>query len=71
MLGVARLHLQGRVFHIGPLAHGAIVVLGLAVAEELQDHHTVRRTDAALSIGEDVLVRSNALLRKDPPNLFR
>ena len=44
-------------FLICPLAHGAVVVAGPVVAEEPQREYSVRRTDAPLSIGYDVLVR--------------
>ena len=47
---------------VGPLAHGGVVVLGLVVADQLQDEHAVRRTDAALSIGVDVLVGRYAVV---------
>ena len=47
---------------VGPLAHGGVVVLGLVVAHQLQDEHSVRRTDAALSIGVDVLVGRDAVV---------
>ena len=51
-----QLEFQRCVFAIGPLPHGGVVVLGLVVANQLQDEHTVRRTDAALSIRIDLLV---------------
>ena len=61
------LDLQRRVFHVGPFAHGAVVVLGLVVPHQLHDEHTVRRTDTTLSIRVDILVRRDAILRQDAP----
>ena len=50
------LKFQRGVVAIGPLPHGGVVVLGLVVANHLQDEHAVRRTDTALSIRIDLLV---------------
>lgn len=62
-----RLDLQRSVLHVGPFAHGAIVVLSVVVSHQLHDEHTVRRSDATLSIRVNVLVRRDAILRQDAP----
>ena len=49
-------HDQRGVVPVRPLAHRGVVVAGLVVAQQPQREHSVRRTDAALSIGQHVLV---------------
>ena len=59
------LHLQRCVIPVGPLPHRGVVVLGcLVVAHQLQDEHAVRRTDAALSIGVNILVGGDPVVRQ-------
>ena len=43
-----------------PFAHRAVVVAGFVVAEQFEDEYSVRRTDAALSIGYDFFFRRRA-----------
>ena len=61
---------QGSVFLVGPLAHGGVIVLGVFVAEKPKDEYAVRRTDAALSIREYLLVRGDAVLVQYLPDLL-
>ena len=52
------LHSERCILAVSPLSHRAIIVARALIAEQLQDKHSVRRTDAALSICYDFLVRS-------------
>ena len=63
------LHPQGRVFAVGPLSHGAVVVAYAVAAQRGQDERSVRRTDASLSIGDALLVRRYAALLQHSPQL--
>ena len=65
------LHLQGSVLLVGPLTHGTVVVLGILESHQLQDEVSVRRTDAALSIGVHSFVRGYAHFAQDGENLLR
>ncbi len=55
---------------VGPLTHGGVIVLGLFVAQKPKDEHAVRRTDAALSIREYLLVGGDAVLVQDLPDFL-
>ena len=55
---------QGSVLPVGPLSHGAVVIFCIGVAEQSEDEHAVRRTDAALSIGIHFLVGGYAIIRQ-------
>ncbi len=48
---------QWSVVPIRPLTHRSVVVSGPLVAQQIEDEHTVRRTDAALSISDDLFFR--------------
>ena len=63
--------LERSIRSIGPLAHRAVVVASPVVAEEPQRKHSVRRTDAALSIRNDVLVKRDSYGLKHGPELGR
>ena len=52
------LHSERRIFAVSPLSHRAIIVARALIAEQLQDKHSVRRTDTTLSISYDFFVRS-------------
>src|SRR3972149_8146901 len=52
--------LDGRVVAVAPLAPGAVVEPHIVIAQELQREQAVRRTDACLSVGDDLLVRRDA-----------
>lgn len=45
---------------VSPLPPGGVINAHIAVAQQLQRPESVRRTDTALSISEDVLVRGDA-----------
>jgi hypothetical protein len=45
---------------VSPLPPGSVIDAHIAVAQQFQSPESVRRTDAALSISEDILVRSDA-----------
>ena len=63
------LHDERRILTVSPLAHRAIIVSRAVVAEQLQDEHSVRRTDAALSIGDDFFFRRRADFFEHSPQL--
>ena len=50
---------QWSVVPIRPLTHGAVVISGPPIAQQIEDEHTVRRTDAALSISDDLFFRGH------------
>ena len=52
------LHSERCILAVSPLSHRAIIVACALIAEQLQDKHSVRRTDTALSISYDFLVWS-------------
>jgi hypothetical protein len=58
--GAVCLNHQGRIVTIGPFTHRPIVITHAVVTQQLQDKQSVRRTDAALSIGDDFFVGRNA-----------
>ena len=57
--------LQRSIIAVGPFTHGGVVVFRLVVTDQLEDEHTVRRTDPALSIRVDFLLGRDAGLRQD------
>ena len=71
LFGYSRLHNERRVLSIRPLTHRAVVVARPLIAEQPQNEYAVRRTDAALSIGYDFLVRRRADLFKHCPKFVR
>ena len=58
-----------RVFPVGPLEHGGIVISSLIVAQHPEQEGAVRRTEASLSIGEYRLIWSNPMVFKNTPQL--
>ena len=62
---------ERRAFAICPFAHRAVVVSCSVVTQELQNKHSVRRTDATLSIGNNLLVRRGSDLFEHCPQIFR
>lgn len=55
-----KLNNQGRIITIRPLTHRTIVITHAVVTQQLQDKQSVRRTDATLSIDNDLFVRRDA-----------
>ena len=51
------LHHQRGVVAVRPFPHGAVVITCSLIAKKLQDEYSVRRTDAALSIGHNFFFR--------------
>ena len=64
------LHNERRILTVSPLSHRAIIVARAGIAEQLQYEHTVRRTDTALSISYDLLVRSCPYFFEQSPELI-
>ena len=63
--------LDGRVVPVAPVSPGPVVVACPLVAEEFEDEGAVRRTDAALSMGEHLLLRSDPLGGEKTAHLLR
>ena len=54
---------------VAPFAPGTIIVPCARIPQQLQNEESVRRTDAALSVGDDVLVRGDSYAFQQCPQL--
>jgi hypothetical protein len=60
---------ERRVAEVRPLTHGSVVVPNVLVAQQRENKHSVRRTDAALSVGDDLLLGVDTRTLEHCPNL--